>query len=72
MAYREAAYRAEEGSALTVDKEFYDRIARAVGPDTLIDEIVIPIRDAKAWKVPAGHVFRVKTLEGPQVGDFNI
>lgn len=72
MAYREAAYRAEEGSALTVDKEFYDRIARSVGAYTLIDEIVIPIRDARAWKVPAGHVFRVKTLEGPQVGDFNI
>jgi len=36
MAYREAAYRAEEGSALTVDKEFYDRIARAVGPIHLL------------------------------------
>ena len=25
-----------------------------------------------AWHVPAGHVFRIVTIDGPQVGDLNI
>jgi len=29
------------------------------------------IRTGRAWKVPAGHVFRIVTLEGPQVGDLS-
>jgi uncharacterized protein YcgI (DUF1989 family) len=66
-----AAYQANEGSVLTVDKDFYRRIAEAGGRE-LAEQFTIPIRTGRAWKVPAGHVFRIVTVEGPQVGDLNI
>lgn len=66
-----AAYQANQGSALTVDKDFYRRIADA-GGRKLVEQFTIPIRSGRAWKVPAGHVFRIVTVEGPQVGDLNI
>ena len=66
-----AAYLANEGSALTVDKAFYTRIAEG-GGRTPVEKFTIPIRTGRAWKVPAGHVFRIVTVEGPQVGDLNI
>lgn len=72
MADVAAAYQATQGSPLEVDRAFYDRISAAVGEDTLVEELTIPIRDARAWKVPAGHVFRIKSVDGPQVGDFNL
>jgi len=37
-----------------------------------IDEIVVPPRDAVTFEVPAGHLFRVVSVEGPQVGDLNL
>ena len=67
-----AAYQVTKGSALDVDKAFYQRIAEAMDQRTLIESITVPIRSGRAWTVPAGHVFRVVTLEGPQVGDLNI
>ena len=67
-----AAYQATKGSALDVDKEFYQRIAEATDQRTLVDKFTIPIRSGQAWEVPAGHVFRIVTVEGPQVGDLNI
>ncbi|MCS5591158.1 MAG: urea carboxylase-associated family protein, partial [Gammaproteobacteria bacterium] len=38
----------------------------------LIDEIIIPPREAKTFHVPAGHFFRIVSTEGPQVGDLNL
>jgi len=38
----------------------------------LIDQIQIPPRDARCFKVPAGHFFRITCPEGPQVGDLNL
>ena len=32
----------------------------------------MPPRDAKAFSVPAGHFFRIVSIEGPQVGDLNL
>ncbi len=66
-----AAYQANQGSALTVDREFYRRIAAGAGR-TPVEKFTIPIRTGRAWKVPAGHVFRIVTIKGPQVGDLNI
>ena len=66
-----AAYQANQGSALTIDKAFYKRIAEG-GGRKLVESFTIPIRTGRAWKVPAGHVFRIVTIEGPQVGDLNI
>ena len=41
-------------------------------PARLIEQLVVPIRSGRAWRVPAGHVFRIVTIDGPQVGDLNI
>jgi uncharacterized protein len=51
------------------DAEFYNR-ARA--EPSKIAELTVPPRDAKAFKVAAGHFFRVVSVEGPQVGDLNL
>lgn len=67
-----AAYQATQGSALRVDQAFYDRLRERKEARTLIDQFEIPIRTGRAWKVPAGHLFRVTTPHGPQVGDFNV
>jgi uncharacterized protein len=37
-----------------------------------IDEVRIPPRDARCFRVPAGHFFRISSVEGPQVGDLNL
>jgi uncharacterized protein YcgI (DUF1989 family) len=65
----DAAYK---GPVLEVDKEFYGSIARSLDSRSLVDSFEIPIRSGKAWKVPAGHVCRLLTVDGPQVGDLNI
>lgn len=67
-----AAYPTVPGGPLDVDREFYGVIANETSGRTLVDEFEIPIRSGRAWEVPAGHVVRLKTVEGPQVGDLNI
>lgn len=39
---------------------------------TKTDEIIVPPRDARCFVVPAGCVFRISSIEGPQVGDLNL
>jgi len=39
---------------------------------TLISALTVPPRDGRAFTVPAGHLFRIVSVEGPQVGDLNI
>lgn len=51
------------------DAPFYEAVRRDA---TKIDEIIVPPRDAKAFEVPAGHLFRIVSIEGPQVGDLNL
>ena len=63
-----AAYQVSKGSALQVDTTFYERIRDKVSQRTLVEQFEVPIRTGRAWKVPAGHVFRVTTPVGPQVG----
>ena len=38
----------------------------------LIDEIIIPPRDAKSFRIEKNNFFRIEFLEGPQVGDLNL
>jgi uncharacterized protein YcgI (DUF1989 family) len=66
-----AAYQAGPGSALSIDRAFYVRIAAESGRE-MVESFVIPIRSGRAWRVPAGCVFRIVTQEGPQVGDLNL
>ncbi|MDD8023033.1 MAG: DUF1989 domain-containing protein [Paracoccaceae bacterium] len=35
-------------------------------------EVLVPARDAACFAVPAGHFFRITSVEGPQVGDLNL
>lgn len=37
-----------------------------------IDEVIVAPRDAECFHVPAGHFFRIVSIEGPQVGDLNL
>jgi uncharacterized protein len=34
--------------------------------------IFVPPREARCFEVPAGHFFRIVSVEGPQVGDLNL
>jgi uncharacterized protein len=51
------------------DAEFYRKARSGMSK---IAELVVPPRDAKAFRVPAGHLFRIVSVEGPQVGDLNL
>ncbi|WP_298850572.1 DUF1989 domain-containing protein [uncultured Ruegeria sp.] len=35
-------------------------------------EVLVPPRDARCFEVPAGHFFRITSVDGPQVGDLNL
>ncbi|RMD93681.1 MAG: DUF1989 domain-containing protein, partial [Alphaproteobacteria bacterium] len=35
-------------------------------------EVIVPPREGRAFRVPAGGFFRITCLEGPQVGDLNL
>jgi hypothetical protein len=51
------------------DGAFYARVRHDL---TKIAEVIVPPREARAFNVPAGHVFRIVSIEGPQVGDLNL
>jgi uncharacterized protein YcgI (DUF1989 family) len=57
------------GSLPALDIRFYDRAREGA---TKVDEVIVPPRDARAIRIPAGHFFRVVCAEGPQVGDLNL
>lgn len=64
------AYQAGPGSILHADRDFYTSITKA--ERTHVDSFTLPIRSGRAWTVPEGHLVRISTPEGPQVGDLNI
>lgn len=37
-----------------------------------VANVIVPPREARAFRVPAGHFFRIESVEGPQVGDLNL
>ena len=51
------------------DRTFYEAVRTDM---TLVDELTVPPRDGRAFEVPAGHLFRIVSTEGPQVGDLNV
>ncbi len=51
------------------DRGFYETIRSDM---TLVDELIVLPRDARVFNVPAGHVFRIVSIEGPQVGDLDL
>jgi uncharacterized protein YcgI (DUF1989 family) len=38
----------------------------------LVETVVVPPRDARCFTAPAGHLVRVRSIDGPQVGDLNL
>ncbi|QBI54446.1 urea carboxylase-associated family protein [Streptomonospora litoralis] len=72
MASPPAAYRAAPGGELEPDRAFYRRLADADGRHETVESFTLPIRSGRAWEVPAGHLCRISTPEGPQVGDLNM
>ncbi|KAI5777919.1 hypothetical protein EDC01DRAFT_676692 [Geopyxis carbonaria] len=65
------AYTASPGSPLHADRTLYTRLA-TTPHRRLVESFEIPIRSARAWRVPAKHLFRLSTPHGAQVGDLNI
>jgi uncharacterized protein YcgI (DUF1989 family) len=51
------------------DVAFYDAARAELSK---VAELTVPPREAKAFEVPAGHFFRIVSVEGPQVGDLNL
>jgi len=51
------------------DEAFYGKAREAL---TLINELLVPPRQAETFEVPAGHFFRIVSVDGPQVGDLNL
>ena len=51
------------------DRAFYEAVRSDL---TLVEELVVPPRDARAFEVPAGHLFRIVAAAGSQVGDLNL
>ncbi|HKL01055.1 MAG TPA: DUF1989 domain-containing protein [Desulfotignum sp.] len=47
-------------------------ITAARHPLEMSEKIIVPPRDARTFTVPAGHFFRIVSVEGPQVGDLNL
>jgi uncharacterized protein len=66
-----ASYRPKDDtSALHVDRAFYRKIAES--PRRQVAEFDLPPRTGRAWHVRAGQIFRITTIEGPQVADLNL
>ncbi|HXV24958.1 MAG TPA: DUF1989 domain-containing protein [Alphaproteobacteria bacterium] len=51
------------------DASFYNAARSEL---TKVSELMVPPRDARAFRVPAGHFVRIICVEGPQVGDLNL
>jgi uncharacterized protein len=51
------------------DRQFYETARQGL---TKTNEVVVPPREAMTFEVPAGHFFRIVSIEGPQVGDLNL
>lgn len=39
---------------------------------SLVETCIVPPRDARVVAVPRGHVFKIVSVDGPQVGDLNL
>ena len=37
-----------------------------------VAEVVVPPREGRCFRIAAGHIFRIQSIEGAQVGDLNL
>ncbi|CEO60340.1 Putative K transporter [Penicillium brasilianum] len=69
------AYESAPGSGIHATSELYQRISKTASDSAarnLKESFTIRPCSGQAWVVPAGHVCRLTTPKGPQVGDLNI
>ncbi len=66
-----AAYNVPLESPIIADQTFYSRIGATTSRE-LVQSFILPVRSGRAWTVSKGHICRLTTPEGPQVGDLNI
>jgi uncharacterized protein YcgI (DUF1989 family) len=59
----------ETDSLPSYDASFYQNARQNM---TKISQVIVPARDGATFEVPAGHFFRIVSIEGPQVGDLNL
>ena len=57
---------------LTVCQPLAPAFCRRTASAEKIDEVLVPPREARCFEVPAGHFFRIVSVEGSQVGDLNL
>ena len=51
------------------DAAFYERARDGM---TKVSEVIVAAARRRSFRVPAGHLFRIVSIEGPQVGDLNL
>ena len=69
------AYEALPGSTIQATSEFYRSVSRTASDSSaraLEKSFTIRTCSGQAWVVPAGHICRLSTPKGPQVGDLNV
>jgi len=59
----------ETDSLPAYDADFYQSARQNMSK---VSQVIVPPRDGATFKVPAGHFFRIVSIEGPQVGDLNL
>ena len=60
----DVAYGAFKGSPFDTNRELYSKIGSTTSRE-LVDSLIVPIRSGRAWEIPAGHICRITTPEGP-------
>jgi uncharacterized protein len=53
----------------SINRAFYEAARTGM---TKVSEVLVPARDGRTFSVPAGHIFRIVSVQGPQVGDLNL
>ncbi|MEM5529285.1 DUF1989 domain-containing protein [Gammaproteobacteria bacterium AS21] len=59
----------ETDAVPSYDASFYQNARQNM---TKVSQVIVPARDGATFEVPAGHFFRIVSIEGPQVGDLNL
>lgn len=59
----------ESDSLPAFDQSFFDALRDSM---QAVAQVRVEPRDAATFEVPAGHLFRIVSTEGPQVGDLNL
>ena len=68
----QASYVASVDSPLTPDPELIRRLAAERHNRRPVSDVVVPVRSGHAFRVSAGQIVRLSTIDGPQVVDLNL